>query len=96
MRSIPRLALIVFLSFPNLALAQLAVTELTARTDPADARVRPLESLVIQARAYGEVSQGDGSETEKVRLQRNGARFELKGSQGGWLSKPLPLPGQRR
>ena len=60
MRSNPRLSLIVFLSFPNLALAQLAVTELTARSDPAGARVRPLESLVIQARAYGEVNQGDG------------------------------------
>ncbi len=94
MRSIPRLFLIVFLSFPNLALAQLRVTELTARTDPADARVRPLESLVIQARAYGEVSQGDGSETEKVRLQRNGARFELKGSQGGWFSKPFRFQGK--
>ena len=94
MRSIPGLALVVFLSFLNLAPAQLAVTELTARTDPAGARVRPLESLVIQARAYGEVNQGDGSEAEKVRLQRNGARFELKDSKGGWLSKPFRFQGK--
>ena len=93
MRPTPRLALIVLLSFPNLALAQLAVTELTARTDSAEARVRPLESLVIQARAYGEVKQDEESEAEKVRLQRNGARFELKDSKGGWLSKPFRFQG---
>ena len=104
MLSITRLARIDFLlsaslalallSLPNLSLAQIAVTELTARTDPADARVRPLESLVIQARAYGEVSAEDGSETERVRLQRNGARFELKDSKSGWLSKPFRFQGK--
>ena len=90
----PSLALALLLSLPNFGLAQITVTELAARTDPAAARVRPLESLVIQARAYGQVNAGDGSETEKVRLQRNGARFELKDSKGGWLSKPFRFQGK--
>ena len=94
MRSIAKFFLILVLSFPSLALAQLAVTELTARADPADARVRPLESLVIQARAYGEVKQADESAAEKVRLQRNGASFQLKDSKGGWLSKPFLFQGK--
>ena len=92
--AIPSLAAALFLSFPNLSFAQLAVTELAARSDPADARVRPLESLVIQAQAYGAVDQGDGSEPERVRLQRSGARFKLKDSKGGWLSKPFRFQGK--
>ena len=94
MRSIAKFFLILVLSFPSLALAQLAVTELAARTDPADARVHPLDSLVIQAQAYGEVKQDAESEAEKVRLQRNGASFELKDSSGGWLSKPFRFQGK--
>ena len=94
MRSIAKLFLIVVLLLPNLSLAQLAVTELTAWADPAGARVRPLESLVIQARAYGEVKQDAESEAEKVRLQRNGASFHLKNSKGGWLSKPFRFQGK--
>ena len=71
---------------------QLPVTEIKLTTDPPGARVRPLESLVIQVLVYGEVPDSEGK-FQKVRLQRDGVRIELQDSQGGWLSKPFRFQG---
>jgi hypothetical protein len=49
---------------------QAAVTEIALRTDPADSRVRPFETLVVQVRSYGK----DGD--KKVRLRRSVTRVK--------------------
>ena len=56
------------------------------RADPG-AQVRPLETVQIQVLVYGEA---DGA-SEQVRLQRNGAQWQVEG--GGWVSKPFRFQG---
>ena len=53
-----RSLLLLCLLAPAAAPAQLLVTDIQLRADPADARVRPLESAIIQLRVYGEVADG--------------------------------------
>ena len=89
-----RLLLLVCLVVPTALFAQLPVTEIQLRADPADARVRPLESVVIQLLAYGEVADGADGEMKRVRLQKNAGGFELKDSRAGWLSKPFRFQGR--
>jgi len=67
---------------------QAAVTEIALRTDPADSRVRPFETLVVQVRSYGK----DGD--KKVRLRRSVTRVKVKDSSGGWVSKPFAFQGK--
>lgn len=67
---------------------KLPVTEIALRTDPSDARVRPLETLVVQVLAYGR----DGD--QKVRLRRGGARVKVSEPGGGWLSKAFAFQGK--
>jgi len=67
---------------------KLPVTEIALRTDPADGRVRPLETLVIQVLAYGK----DGE--QKVRLRRGEARVKVKEPGGGWVSKAFAYQGK--
>ena len=70
---------------------QSLVTEIKLRTDPAEARVRPYENLVIQVLAYGELTEDE--ETKKVRLREGDAKVEIKEEKGGWLSKPFRYQG---
>ncbi len=79
---------------PAALLAQIAVTEIQLHADPADARVRPHESLVIQLLAYGEVAEGPDNEAKRVRLQRNAGSFALTDANAGWLSKPFRSQGR--
>jgi len=65
-----------------------ALTEIKLVTDPADARVRPLETLVIQVRAYGKPDE------ETVRLQRTGAKVQTKAAGEGWISKAFVFQGK--
>jgi hypothetical protein len=74
------------------ARAQLPVTEVRLRTDPAGARIRPYENLVVQVLAYGETSEGE--QRKKVRLQKGATKIRLRESGGGWLSKPFRYQGQ--
>jgi len=69
----------------------LPATEIRLVTDPADGRVRPLESLVIQVLVYGESAEryGDEVRRETVRLRQGGALCEIRGENAGWLSKPF-------
>lgn len=65
---------------------KVSITEITLRADPGGA-VRPFETLVLQARAYGK----DGD--KKVRLRRTGATFKPLDKEGGWVSKPFAFQG---
>jgi len=66
--------------------------ELQLRAD-GEARVRPLESIAIQAVAYGTPPEGAGSASELVRMQLGGAEWTLAEG-GGWLSKPFRFQGE--
>jgi len=56
-------------------------------------RVRPLETLVLQVRAYAQLPQTGGTGTQRVRLQRGGAKMQVVQAGGGWLSKPFKFQG---
>jgi hypothetical protein len=58
-----------------------------------EARIRPLESIVIQLQAFGVIENPDG-ENRRVRLQLGGAEFKLDAPDTGWLSKPFRFQGE--
>jgi len=58
-----------------------------------EARVRPLESIAIQAVAYGTPPEGASSASERVRMQLGGAEWTLADGEG-WLSKPYRFQGE--
>jgi hypothetical protein len=71
----------------------IGVSEIVLKPDAEDPRVRPFETLAIQVRAYGLVAKTSGEGTEKVRLQRSGAKMTVVTSGGGWVSKPFRFQG---
>jgi len=76
------------------ASAQTTVTDLVIHSDPEPARVRPFENLALQVRAYGQAAKQEGSGTERVRLQRGGAKLQVVSMGGGWVSKPFRFQGR--
>ncbi len=93
MRCSIRIAFIALMLLPVVnAQNQAAVSEIKVRLDPADGRVRPHQSLVVQVLAYSEVAGEDGK-TQKVRLREGGAKVVLKNSNAGWLSKAFRYQG---
>jgi hypothetical protein len=64
-----------------------ALTEIKLRSDPAPARIRPHETLVLQVLAYGQVTEGE--QTKRIRLRVGGAKLWVQQPNGGWLSKPF-------
>ena len=85
-----RLIALCGLLAPALLLAQEpSLSEISLRADPADAQVRPLETLTVQVIAYG---QAEGL-AERVRLQKGGATWSLTEG-GGWISKPFRFQGE--
>jgi len=88
------LAASVFAVLLSAAAAQSVVSEIRLHTDPAEAKVRPLESIVVQLLAYSEIDDGNGGK-KAVRVQPSSdVRFTLNGSDSGWLSKPFRFQGQ--
>ncbi len=82
-------ALILAACVSGVAYAQLPLlSEIELHTDPAEAHVRPLESIPVQALFYGDV---DG---EKARLELNDAEFSVVGENAGWVSKPFRFQGE--
>ncbi len=93
-RRVPRrtfpLAAICWLVSGALAWAT-PVTAVEIRSDPSPARVRPLQSIVLQLRAYGEKTDSAGNQ-QRVRLQREVTGFRFQ-TDKGWLSKPFRFQG---
>ena len=92
-RILPLLSMICLVA-PAAGLSQVPVSEIDLRAEPAGARVRPFESVVIQLRAYGEVADGVDGDPKRVRIQRSAGRFVLKDQHAGWLSKPFRFQGR--
>lgn len=69
------------------------VQEIRLNTDPSPARVRPFETVVVQVRAYGSVAKADGG-SDRVRIQRSGAKVRVVNPDGGWVSKPFRFQGR--
>ncbi len=65
--------------------------ELEIHLQEGDNRLRPLESVILQLRAFDVVEDEDGNK-ERVRVLPASVRFVLKGESGGWLSKPFRDP----
>lgn len=69
------------------AYAAATLTGIKIHTDPADARVRPFETVAIQVRVYGRVDDKTG------RIRRDHAQVKVLDKNGGWLSKPYHFQG---
>ncbi len=83
----------LFLLWLPAAIGQSVVSEIKLHTDPADAKVRPLEPIVVQLLAYSDIDDGNGG-TKKVRVQPTSQiQFSLADSNAGWLSKPFRFQG---
>jgi hypothetical protein len=70
--------------------SKLPVKEIRLRADP-EPRVRPLETVVVQALVYGENEAG-----ELVRIQSESIRFRVEGEGAGRISKPYRYPGEEQ
>ncbi len=81
--SIP--ALILFLP---LILGQAQAQELEIHLQDGGERIRPLESVVLQLRAFQTEEDEEGNE-KRVRVLPASVQFDLKSESGGWLSKPF-------
>ena len=93
-QAVRSLAAGVFLLWLPAALGQSVISEIKLHSDPADAKVRPLESIVVQLLAYSEIDDGNGGK-KKVRVQPTSeTHFTLEGDNSGWLSKPFRFQGQ--
>ncbi|MBM3788586.1 MAG: hypothetical protein FJW30_29985 [Acidobacteria bacterium] len=72
----------------------IGVTEVVLKADGDVVRLRPLESVQLQVRAYGEVAKDTGEGKDRVRLQRAGAKLSVLTPNGGWVSKPFKFQGR--
>ena len=86
-------AALIALGAAWLLAGQIKITELELRTVPADARVRPTESIVVQLMAFGQASQASG-EKGRVRVAPTQIQFSLKSGAAGWISKPFRYQGE--
>ena len=69
------------------------VREIRLRTDPADTRIHPGDSIAVQVQAYGLAADNVGGDA-RVRLRRGPAAFHLRDTEAGWLSKPFRFQGR--
>src|SRR3990172_2982658 len=96
-RGMGRKFLINCLSILSLSLtlfAQETITKLSIDTYPADRRVRPFESMVLQLSVYGDAKDRSG-EKKNIRLKRNANTLRVLDQKGGWLSKPFLYQGNK-
>ena len=68
--------------------SKLDAKEIRLRADP-EPRVRPLETVIVQALVYGENEAG-----ELVRIQNESIRFRVEGEEAGRISKPFRYQGE--
>ncbi len=67
---------------------QARAQELEIHLQDGAARIRPLESVVLQVRAFQTEEDEEGNET-RVRVLPPPVKFDLKSESSGWLSKPF-------
>lgn len=87
--------LLLFFFVVNLA-AQEKVNDVKISVYPASAKIRPLETAVIQVRFYGEKKKDifdmvNKDDAEKGRLQISDWTANVENANGGWLSKSFLL-----
>lgn len=71
------------------------VRELQLLTIPSDARIRPLDSIAVQVKAFGSSSdRAPGS--KRIPLNLGLVSFHIGDSAAGWLSKPFRFQGLDR
>ncbi|MBS1827896.1 MAG: hypothetical protein JST93_21485 [Acidobacteria bacterium] len=68
------------------------VTGLRFNCVPADCKVRPYESIVIQVLVDGEIAVANG-DPRKGRLRRAPGAMKVVDKDGGWVSKVFKFPG---
>lgn len=68
------------------------VTGLRFNCLPADCKVRPHESIVVQVLVDGEIAVAN-SDPRKGRLRRAPGAMKVLDKDGGWVSKPFKFPG---
>jgi len=71
-----------------LAVQGQVISEIRIHTEPADARVRPFETVQLQVRVYGQAGSEEG------RLRLDGATVTVLDNGGGWVSKPFKFQGE--
>jgi hypothetical protein len=81
--------LVLFLAAGAWAQQQQEVTRLELRLDPAGGRIRPMESVVLQVRMFGRVTQN--GESKEGRIRKDDFRVSVT---GGWYSKPFRYQGR--
>lgn len=95
LKKIPFLILIALvISIGNL-LAQSKVTKIELKVSPSSAKIRPLETAIIQAEFYGTKKKGlfgnllgDADPSKNSRVQSNNWKVSVTPA-NGWLSKPF-------
>ncbi len=68
------------------------VTALRFNCLPADCKVKPFESIVVQVLVDGEITVAN-SEPRKGRLRRAPGAMKVLDKDGGWVSKVFKFPG---
>ncbi len=86
-------SLLPFLMLAGSAAAQV-VSEIKIRTDAEPARIRPLEELQLQVKAYSDIPKTGAEGTDRVRLNKGGAKVRLVTPNCGWLSTPFKFQGR--
>ncbi len=86
------LFLIIALLSQGSILAQEPVAKIEIYTQPEDHRIRPYETIVVQARASAERTDAEGKK-QLVRVKRDPDDFRILETNGGWLSKPFLYQG---
>ncbi len=83
----------ILLAFSGTALSQ--VTSIELNVFPKTAKIRPLETAIVQAEFYGTKKKGlfgnmlGDADGDKGRVQSNNWKVDLTTSNSGWLSKPF-------
>lgn len=94
-KKIPFFTLIVLFVFVGTISAKGDITKIELNVFPKTAKIRPLETAIIQAEFYGTKKKGlfgdlfGDTDSKNSRIQSNDWNVVLEGKNSGWLSKPF-------
>jgi hypothetical protein len=91
MVAVPLFAATLAILLASIPAPSQTIRSLRIETDPKEARVRPLESIVLQVKVYGDVVEGGTRRSGRLRVA--GALVEVVEPGGGWISKPFKYQG---